>query len=495
MLRISTLITQRTGLKLQLVSLMAMMGACDPDGNIGAQSDVGGGDVVVKDVGQTDTKTEDSKPPHDGSNDGDMCPSLGGLCVSDADCPASTAKGCSFGTCECEYCIPNNQPDGPPPSGSECETLGGECKAGACEVPSKSTCEEQTDIPVKECQALMALYNDTKGSSWTTRTNWTDMTAGPCSWHGVTCTSVPGNVEALGLDRNNLDGAISAEIGALTSMTTLELEDNQKLTGAIPKTLGGLGNLKVLRLGYNQLTGAIPVELALLTKLERLRLRSNQLTGSIPVELGALTNLIQLSLDGNQLSGSIPTELGALTQLTHLSLASNQLAGNIPAALGDLTELRGLWLQQNNLGPFLPGELANATKLEYLWLSQNILYGNIPVEFGSLTQLKELYLSANQFPGPIPKELGALSDLEVLSLANNMFSGTIPAELGALTKLRILTLGNNTLSGVVPSSIAKLTSLTDLDLCNQFGTLTADSEDGKAFRSITNNDWPVADQC
>ena len=119
-------------------------------------------------------------------------------------------------------------------------------------------------------EALVALYDATDGSNWTTSTNW-KTTAPLKDWSGVTAPAGD-SVIILSLVYNNLSGIIPAQLGDLT-------------------------NLRILRLADNQLTGSIPPELGNLTNLTRLVLDNNQLTGSIPVELGNLSNLTQLALD------------------------------------------------------------------------------------------------------------------------------------------------------------------------------------------------------
>ena len=127
--------------------------------------------------------------------------------------------------------------------------------------------------------ALVALYNATKGASWSTRTNW--LNDRPLDeWHGVT-TSSDGRVAELDLSSNELTGPIPAELGHLT-------------------------NLQALDLSWNGLSGPIPAELGDLTNLQTLDLRVNSLTGPIPAWLGDLTNLEQLILSWNGLSGPIP---------------------------------------------------------------------------------------------------------------------------------------------------------------------------------------------
>ena len=115
----------------------------------------------------------------------------------------------------------------------------------------------------------------------------------------------------------------------------------------------------VLGLSYGGLTGEIPPEIGNLTNLMALALDNNQLTGSIPPEIGNLTNLSVLSLSINQLSGTIPPEIGNLTNLTTLSLPYNQLTGSIPPEIGNLTNLSVLSLSINQLTGIIPDEICN----------------------------------------------------------------------------------------------------------------------------------------
>ena len=131
--------------------------------------------------------------------------------------------------------------------------------------------------------ALVALYNATRGASWSTSTNW--LSDRPLDeWHGVTTNSV-GRVTLLLLSDNELTGPIPAELGDLSNLEWLWLSGNE-LTGPIPAWLGDLSNLEWLNLGDNQLTGPIPAELGDLSNLQNLWLSRNQLTGPIPAELG-----------------------------------------------------------------------------------------------------------------------------------------------------------------------------------------------------------------
>ena len=272
--------------------------------------------------------------------------------------------------------------------------------------------------------ALVALYNATDGANW--RNNW--LSNAPIGeWHGVTTDS---------------DGRV----------THLDLQYN-RLTGGIPAELGSLTNLKWLYLNNNQLTGGIPAELGSLTNLERLDLSSNRLSGEIPAELGSLTNLVRLWLGGNQLTGEIPEELGNLSNLVYLYLHLNQLSGEIPAELGSLTNL------------------------ERLDLSSNRLSGEIPPELGSLTNLILLDLSNNQLTGEIPSALADLSNLEALFLSGNQLTGCIPASLGDVAINYLAELGLSYCSGdQAPDLVASVTSVGDAGILYVGESFTINAE-------------------
>ena len=333
-----------------------------------------------------------------------------------------------------------------------------------CEVPLSAPPEFSsstvTEIPQIECEALVALYNSTDGDNWTKNDGWL-LSADMCSPSGVACLG--GRVVVISLPINNLTGSIPAELGNLTALTTLQLNDNN-LTGSIPAELGNLTALAGLFLESNELSGPIPAELGNLTALMTLYLFGNNLTGSIPAELGN-TALRLLLLESNQLSGPIPAELGNLTGLSGLQLNDNNLTGSIPAELGNLTALSGLFLGFNSLTGSIPAELGNLTALDRLFLESNQLSGPIPAELGNLTALRRLILNANDLSGPFPVELGDLTAIRALQFGSNQLTGPIPAELGNLTSLEFFWLHTNELTGLVPLSVAGLGGVLHPERC------------------------------
>ncbi|CAB9513153.1 Leucine Rich Repeat [Seminavis robusta] len=130
------------------------------------------------------------------------------------------------------------------------------------------------------------------------------------------------NLWILSLTGNLLQGTLPSELGLLASAAILKLDHNS-FTGTLPSVLG---LLRLLRLGLesNQLSGAIPSELSGLTQLEYLTLEANRLTGRIPSEFGLLTSLGRLTMENNLLRGTVPSELASLQE----SLYSFRIEGN-----------------------------------------------------------------------------------------------------------------------------------------------------------------------
>ncbi|MEM7129107.1 MAG: leucine-rich repeat domain-containing protein [Chloroflexota bacterium] len=349
-------------------------------------------------------------------------------------------------------------------------------------------CANVSEIPLAECEALVALYNSTDGPNWANNSGWLQ-TNTPCTnWFGVaTCEN--DQVVHLNLKENRLSGPLPNAIGNFTNLQFLDLRSNQitgtipieignlpqlkflhlfsnTISGPLPESLGSLAQLEVLVFTSNALSGEIPESLGNLTALTQLELQGNRLVGSIPASLGNLSALKRLVLHSNSLIGSIPTELGQLTNLGELHLAKNQLRGEIPSSLGSLSQLEALMLYDNNLTGVIPPELGNLSNLSDLQLADNQLQGEIPTQLENLSNLGSLRLNNNQLNGGIPTWLGDLTNLVTLDLYANPIGGEIPAELGSLTKLSKLGLSGMNLTGTLPSALGVLIELTDLRLSN-----------------------------
>ena len=235
---------------------------------------------------------------------------------------------------------------------------------------------------VQDCVTLLTARDVLTGAGGGPVLNWNpgvDMG----SWDGVETGGDPQRVQGLTLPAFGLEGAIPREVGNLTSLTQLELNNND-LGGTIPPELGKLTNLRVLDLSANRLTGYLPPELGNLQKLGELRLGSNSLVGRIPSALGGLSQLWFLGLGQNNFTGAIPDDLTRLANLKLLDLSSNRLTGSVPTGPGYLPE-PVFWY------------------LIFWYLSPDLLAGAVPTEPGTLPELVFLDISNTRLSGCLPR--------------------------------------------------------------------------------------------
>ena len=73
------------------------------------------------------------------------------------------------------------------------------------------------------------VYEATNGPNWLDDSGWLQTTT-PCSWLGVTCTTVRPDAQIF---FNNLQGQLPASLADLTQLRVLDLHNNA-LTGTIP---------------------------------------------------------------------------------------------------------------------------------------------------------------------------------------------------------------------------------------------------------------------
>ena len=249
--------------------------------------------------------------------------------------------------------------------------------------------------PASDREALVALYNATDGPSWANNTGWlSDAPIG--EWHGIE-TDDNGRVVGVDLRENSLSGTIPGDLGNLTSLRWLFLNNEEYSCLEFP--------CRATSPTANRLTGSIPPELGQLTNLERLYLALNPLTGEIPSELAGLGRLKDLGLWVSQLSGEIPSWLGDLVDVEILNLAVNNFSGPIPVELGNLAHLTHLELSVNQLTGTIPASLGNLSRLDHLGLNSNQLTGSIPASLGNLSNLNSMYITSNELSGCIPSGL------------------------------------------------------------------------------------------
>ena len=344
--------------------------------------------------------------------------------------------------------------------------------------PSSNSSTASTSTTPSSLESLWVYGNQLSGSIPSDIAAWAGKLTSFLAWGNKLSGSLPTElglltlVEQLDLEENAFGGTIPSELGLLsTSLKSLWLSRNN-LSGLIPSQLSQLPGLTILSLHTNKLMGRVLPSLGLLTSLYELTLQNNDFTGVIPTQLGNLMRTLrELKLGDNQLSGPIPTEIGRLFNLQRVQLQNNQLSGTVPSQFGALKTLQECALQNNQLNSALPTELGLLTQLTGLTVNQNAFTGRIPAELGSLSsKLKVLDLSSNQFSGLIPFALfplvgdGSGHALEELTLAGNNLNGPIPTGVGSLGRLIKLDFGRNELTSFLPSEIGRLSGLSSLKL-------------------------------
>ncbi|ESR55512.1 hypothetical protein CICLE_v10023754mg [Citrus x clementina] len=355
------------------------------------------------------------------------------------------------------------------------------------------------------------------GNSYSKTTSWAEGTD-CCSWDGVTCDNVTGNVIGLDLHCSMLEGTIddNSTLFHLLRLQSLNLAFNNFNGSQISPEFLRLKELTYLNLSYSRFSGLLPQEISHmsklthldlsdcdmtieqksfdllasnLTKLSVLNLRwadksliepfsvlnlsstitvldlsgtdlsQNKFTG--PIDQFQSPNSLQVvRLDDNQINGTIPNSIFDLVNLTDLNLSSNNLSGtvsniSIKYSLPSLKELRFSYC---NITKF-PGFLRNSEELEFLDLSNNRIHGRISKSdsqgWKSLTYLD----ISNNFLTQI--EQHPWKNITVLNLRNNTIQGTI---LVPPPSTRAFLFSNNKLFGEIPPSICSLSSLEYLSL-------------------------------
>lgn len=282
-----------------------------------------------------------------------------------------------------------------------------------------------------ELLALQSLFTSTNGTAWSIRTNWpTTATPWPttltcadfATWFGISVSN--GDVTAVQLPNNHLEGTLPVELGKLTQLTTLALPNNQ-LHEAVPQEWSQLTKLQNLYLEANQLSGAFPNAFTYYTELRILSLWSNQFSGPLPrIGLRRWSHLTELRVHANRLTGELPGEVGLLPQLQTLVISGNQFRGG------------------------LPDSLRLATQLSFVNLAYNQFTGSIPASWQQISQLGYLYLNNNHLSGGIPAGIASLPPLSVVNVAHNQLSGTIPLFAGAGGRLGIFAFEDNRFTGL-----------------------------------------------
>ncbi|KAJ6865451.1 Cf-4/9 disease resistance-like family protein [Populus alba x Populus x berolinensis] len=340
------------------------------------------------------------------------------------------------------------------------------------------------------------------------------------------------NLASLLLSYNNLSLLTSHNATfPLPKLQLLSLEGYNKLNGEIPEVICNLTSLSVLDLSNNNLSGKLPPCLGNKSStVSVLNLRNNSFSGDIPETFTSGCSLRVVDLSQNKLEGKIPKSLANCTKLEILSLEQNNINDVFPSWLGMLPDLKVLILRCNGLHGVIgkPETNVEFPRLQIVDLSNNSFKGKLPLEYfrnwiamknadtsidisrASVTNpypysmtmtnkgvmilyekiqdsLTAIDLSSNGFEGGIPEVLGDLKALHLLNLSNNFLSGRIPPSLSNLKELEALDLSQNKLSGEIPVQLAQLTFLEIFNVSHNF--LSGSIPRGNQFGAFDNTSF------
>nr|XP_016456073.1 PREDICTED: receptor-like protein 12 [Nicotiana tabacum] len=327
-----------------------------------------------------------------------------------------------------------------------------------------------------------------------------------CTWDGVTCDRITGQITGLDLSCSQLHGTIDSNstLFQLSHLLKLNLAYNDFSPSQISSKFGWFPSLAHLNLSHSGFSGKIPSEVSYLSKLisldlsagleelrfgphtfklllqnltqlkelhltstyissalpsnfssslEVLNLLSTELSGKVPDHIFHLRRLQILNLGSNlYLKGHLPKmQWNSSSSLKELDLSSSGFFGNVPDAIGHLSSLSFLDFSSCYFSGTIPQSIGNLTKLNNLRLFSNNFNGSLPSTISNLVQLVEFDISSNNFSGDIPNIFSNFTKLKSLSLADNLFTGLFPSSVTNLTKLESLILSNCSIAGPIPS--------------------------------------------
>ncbi|KAF3652341.1 putative pentatricopeptide repeat-containing protein-like isoform X1 [Capsicum annuum] len=243
-----------------------------------------------------------------------------------------------------------------------------------------------------------------------------------CSWDGVHCDEMTGQVIELDLSCSRLQGKFhsNSSLFQLSNLKRLYLSNNDFSGSLISPKFGEFSSLTHLDLSYSGFTGPIPSEITHLSKLYNLHFKNNDGLRFEPLNfellLKNLTQLRELNLFGVNFSSTIP--LNFSSYLTTLDLSNTELYGILPERVFQLPNLESLYLSYNpQLTVRFPSTKWNSSaSLMELGLSGVNATGRIPESFSHLTSLRYLDVSFSNLSGPIPRHLWNLTNIEYLNL-------------------------------------------------------------------------------
>ncbi|KAG5629279.1 hypothetical protein H5410_000996 [Solanum commersonii] len=264
------------------------------------------------------------------------------------------------------------------------------------------------------------------------------------------------DLKSLILGSNRLEGTVSSLISNLSSIISIDLSNNM-LSGKLPNVIRKLGKLEYLSLSENLFEGDISelfnvrsnflsIEFRNSSSLTVLSLHNNKLTGALPESVGQLSMLEDFTITNNRLEGVVTeSHFSKLTHLRYFYASRNNLTLKVSrnwilSFQATIIKIGG-W----NIGPLFPMWLRTQKQIREVDISDCGIQGEVPTWFWKLSsQIDFLNISHNQFVGEVPIiSIDKQSGFPLMYLASNNFSGQIPL---ISSNVRELDLSNNSLS-------------------------------------------------
>lgn len=263
--------------------------------------------------------------------------------------------------------------------------------------------------------ALVSIFNASHPDKWPKPEVVWDLTKPMTEWKGVTLTD--GRVTSLKFG--------SATTGVLTEAWTMpaDLCDLEELTefrvvkcalnGEIFPYVYKLSKLKILYLTNNKVTGSLSSEIGNLTGLTDIYIDQNEdITGTLPAALGNLKSLKNLNIAKTAIGGTIPEELGGCESMANFMAYSTNLASPVPDIFSKFPNLTVVQLYNNpNMTGPLPetfGKLNVTSKNLSLHLYGCNFEGNIPESYANLPAVcKQFRVQDNKLKGVVPAAVQA----------------------------------------------------------------------------------------
>ncbi|KAJ0538672.1 putative endo-polygalacturonase [Helianthus annuus] len=362
-----------------------------------------------------------------------------------------------------------------------------------------------------------------------------------CSWSGVVCNNITGNVQEIHLrgpdddihghchgsydtedeleeaSKQMLGGTISPSMTKLLQLTYIDLSCNDFGLIPIPAFFGSFQNVRYLNLSRSQFSGEIPHQLGNLSKLCVLDLHDVPLytnlhskslkwlkdlkelqhldMGNIDLArasdwfqvISTLPSLLELhcSLCGLVQLPSNPTTV-RFTSLIALDLSYNLFSDSLLPRMPSLMTLR---VSTNNFvnSSLLLNGLPSLSNLRLLDVSNCNISAPILGTLHNLSLIVHIDLSYNGMVEELPKSLSNLCNLVTFNLQSNFFVGNASELLERFCecespKIKFLSLTDNKLVGQLPEKLGRLKNLVSLDLA--YNKLTGNIPDSVGCLSL-----------